>query len=268
MTADVELKKKIIQLLKEDEEFRYVVAGVIGLDQILTDTKEIKERLIALEERQTALEERQTALEERQTALEERIISLEERVVRVEEEITKIWNELKEFKQMVNQRFEAIDQRFEAMQRSIDRIDQTSQENRTLLLKMQASLMAMEGKTGPDLENLILEVMRETIRLQGGVDPEKIRKIYMKDDQGAVYSPGYQTDIDVYLENGKCYLVEVKVTADNRDAWDLTRKARLYEIIHRQKPDDLFLIALRMSKKNLEYARSLQIKPITGEIID
>ena len=37
------LKKEILRLLKEDEEFRYAVAGLIGLDKILNELKSLRE---------------------------------------------------------------------------------------------------------------------------------------------------------------------------------------------------------------------------------
>jgi hypothetical protein len=35
LASSARLKKSIIRLLKEDEEFRYTVAGLIGLDEVL-----------------------------------------------------------------------------------------------------------------------------------------------------------------------------------------------------------------------------------------
>ena len=35
MTANVKLKKRLLELLKEDEEFRLAVAGLLGYSEIL-----------------------------------------------------------------------------------------------------------------------------------------------------------------------------------------------------------------------------------------
>jgi len=43
-----DLKSKIIQLLKEDEEFRYTVAGLIGLQEILKRLDQHQQQLIKL----------------------------------------------------------------------------------------------------------------------------------------------------------------------------------------------------------------------------
>jgi hypothetical protein len=50
----VELKRKVIELLREDEEFRLAVAGLLKLDAILLELKKLREdfnRLVELEEK-------------------------------------------------------------------------------------------------------------------------------------------------------------------------------------------------------------------------
>jgi len=51
MSIDVnELKKKILDLLREDEEFRYAVAGLIGFDEVLKRLDRHEEELKKLRE--------------------------------------------------------------------------------------------------------------------------------------------------------------------------------------------------------------------------
>lgn len=55
MSLDVvELKKRVIELLREDEEFRLAVAGLLNLDTILLELKKLREdfnKLVELEEK-------------------------------------------------------------------------------------------------------------------------------------------------------------------------------------------------------------------------
>jgi len=44
------LKKKIFKILKEDEEFRYAVAGLIGMEEILKRLDGIESELLRLRE--------------------------------------------------------------------------------------------------------------------------------------------------------------------------------------------------------------------------
>jgi len=66
------LKDDILRLLKEDEEFRYAVIGLLGLQRLeeviarLTDSHiELKNVVVRMEERLANVEERQTKVEER-----------------------------------------------------------------------------------------------------------------------------------------------------------------------------------------------------------
>ena len=68
-------KKRFLEALKEDEEFRLAVAGLLGFREIL-------DRIVRLEERFARLEERQLAVEERLIKLKEGVAKLEERFAR------------------------------------------------------------------------------------------------------------------------------------------------------------------------------------------
>ncbi len=87
MSLSAEEKRRILRALEEDQEFRYVLAGLIGYREILDRITSLEERFAELEERFARLEERQTRLEERFAELEERFARLEERQTRLEEEM-------------------------------------------------------------------------------------------------------------------------------------------------------------------------------------
>ena len=82
---EAELRSRIIKLLKEDEEFRYMVAGLIGLEDIRRGQVELREAIARLEESHRRLEESHRALEESHKKLEESHWRLEESHRRLEE---------------------------------------------------------------------------------------------------------------------------------------------------------------------------------------
>ena len=43
MASDAELKQRILELLKSDEEFRLAVAGLLGLDTVINELKKLRE---------------------------------------------------------------------------------------------------------------------------------------------------------------------------------------------------------------------------------
>ena len=63
-----ELKQQIFKLLKEDEEFRYSVAGLIGLDEILKRLDRNEKQLIKLREDMLKGFERHDAILEKHSA--------------------------------------------------------------------------------------------------------------------------------------------------------------------------------------------------------
>ena len=63
-----ELKARVLELLKTDEEFRLAVAGLIGLEEILRGLRALQEQVAALHERVVALQEQVAALQEQVAA--------------------------------------------------------------------------------------------------------------------------------------------------------------------------------------------------------
>jgi len=74
----VDLKSRILRLLKEDEEFRYAVAGLIGLEDLRRGQAELREAVAGLAEGQRRLSEAVAGLIEGQKRLNEVVTSLVE----------------------------------------------------------------------------------------------------------------------------------------------------------------------------------------------
>jgi len=103
------LKRQFLELLDKDLEFRYAVAGYLGLSEILKRLDDLSEEQIKLREEQTkiwkeiqGLREEQTRiwqeiakLREEQTKTWQEIKVLREEQIRFREEQTKIWQEIR-----------------------------------------------------------------------------------------------------------------------------------------------------------------------------
>jgi len=83
---EAEFRSRIIKLLKEDEEFRYMVAGLIGLEDIRRGQVELREAIAGLKESHRALQESHKKLEESHRRLEESVANLNDAVARLAEE--------------------------------------------------------------------------------------------------------------------------------------------------------------------------------------
>ena len=90
---EAELRSRIIKLLKEDEEFRYMVAGLIGLEDIRRGQIELREAIVGLKEFHRRLEESHRALQESHKKLEESHIRLEESVANLNDAVARLAEE-------------------------------------------------------------------------------------------------------------------------------------------------------------------------------
>jgi len=64
LISESELKQRLLKLLREDEEFRYAVAGLIGLEEILKRLDRHEEQLVKLREDMNRLREDMIRLRE------------------------------------------------------------------------------------------------------------------------------------------------------------------------------------------------------------
>jgi DNA repair exonuclease SbcCD ATPase subunit len=81
----VNLKQKMLALLKEDKEFRYTVIGLLGIEDLRSGQVRLENGLAKLEETQARLQEAIEKLTESHNKLIERHVSLEKTVERLTE---------------------------------------------------------------------------------------------------------------------------------------------------------------------------------------
>ena len=95
------LKRKFLELLEKDLEFRYAVAGYLGLSEVLKRLDAIAEEQKNLRMEQVSLGKEQVKLREEQTKIWNEIVgikeeqkNLREEQIKLREEQTKIWSEI------------------------------------------------------------------------------------------------------------------------------------------------------------------------------
>ena len=93
-----QLKKKILKLLEEDTEFRYMVAGYLGYSEILKNIEKIWIEVKALREEQEKLWENTSKLWEEVRSLREGQERLWENTSRLWEGQNKLWEEVRDIK--------------------------------------------------------------------------------------------------------------------------------------------------------------------------
>ena len=98
MAARDRLKSRMLRLLKEDEEFRYAVAGLLGLEEILKRLDRNEQELVRLREDMAKMFEKH-----------------EERFARIEEEIRRIWQEIAKLREDMLKGFERHDREIQRL---------------------------------------------------------------------------------------------------------------------------------------------------------
>jgi hypothetical protein len=88
----------MLRMLKEDEEFRYAVAGLLGLEEILKRLDRNEQELVRLREDMAKMFEKH-----------------EERFARIEEEIRRIWQEIERLREDMMKGFDAMNRRISAL---------------------------------------------------------------------------------------------------------------------------------------------------------
>jgi len=93
------LKREFLELLEKDLEFRYAVAGYLGLSEVLKRLDTIAEEQKNLREEQTKIWMEIASIKEEQKNLREEQVKLREEQVKLREEQIKIWSEIAAIKE-------------------------------------------------------------------------------------------------------------------------------------------------------------------------
>ncbi len=216
----VELKKKILRLLREDEEFKLAVAGLLGFDTILNELKKLREDF------QHFMREQERRWEENNKRWEEQAKRWEEEAKRWEEN-NKRWEE-------AYKRFEAIERKLLEHDKRFEVIERKLLEHDRRFNSLMRRITAIGARWGIHSETAFRRAMRGIIEEILGKG--RVEKWVYFDEAGEVYGYPSQVEVDVLIKNGLHILVEVKASASIGDVSTLWRKGKLYEKVTGVKP--------------------------------
>ncbi len=132
------IKKEIIRLLKEDEEFRYMVAGLIGIEEMLKRLDRIESEIKGLREEQVRLREEQTKIWDEIKGLREEQTKIWDEIKGLREEQTKIWDEIKGLREDFNKMLEEIRRiniRLNRIERTVEKLTVDVEEEARSFIK-------------------------------------------------------------------------------------------------------------------------------------
>jgi hypothetical protein len=267
-----ELLRVLPQLIRENDTVKGAI--LTALSGVVATREDIERQMAASERRFEASERRFNELltrsDQRFDGVDRRIEAVDQRFDGVDQRFEAVDQRFEAVDQRfdgVDQRFDGVDQRFEAVDQRFNGVDQRFNSVDYHLKKIDHILQRIERKGGIQFEHTVLELMRETLALED-IDPERIRTEKLVDAAGFIFPAGYGTDIDVVVENGNLYLVEVKSKVQTHDVGYFSAVARLYRHVHQREPTGLILIALSIEEDAMHYARELGMRVVAGEVLE
>jgi hypothetical protein len=284
----------MLRLLKEDEEFRYAVAGLLGLEEILKRLDRNEQELVRLREDMAKMFEKH-----------------EERFARIEEEIGRIWQEIERLREDMVKGFERHDAEiaklredmvkgFERHDREIQRLTEEMNKLREDMMKgferhdrelerlredmikgferhdmeiarlredmmkgfdaMNRRISALGARWGLESEEAFREGLRGILEKELGL---KVERWTAFDETGSVFGHPSQVEVDVAVSNGKVMLLEVSSHVKQADVAALVKKAELYERITGRRPDRLIIVTPFVEERAMEAALKLGVEIYT-----
>jgi len=229
-----ELKAKIFALLKEDLEFRYAVAGLLGYEEVLRRLDKHEEGLTKVWAEIARLREDMVAGFERH----------DQELARLREDMNKLIREMRSgFERHEGELAKLRDdvaKGFELVKRRLD---------------------ALGARWGLMAEEAFREGLRKVLKEELGLSVE--RWVGM-DVEGHVYDHPCQVDVDVAVSDERVVLIEVKSHVKRADVTAFKRKAELYAKIEGRRPDKLMIVTPYADQEALETAKELGIEVYTG----
>mgnify|MGYP000212136402 CR=1 FL=1 len=223
------IKKMLIQLLQEDEEFRYTVVGILATVFVRKD--ELRDLIAEIKQLREDFNKQIIAL---RRDFNERIVAIEQRI--------------EEMRRDFNERIVAIEQRIEEMRRDFN--EQILRLNRSVR-SLECSIGAIGARWGVLSEDAFRSALRGILENWFGV---KVTKWEAYDDEGIVYGYPSIVDADVVIKDRKHILIEIKAHVRRSDVAEIMNIAKVYEKKEGVKPD-LVIVSPYVEEKAKELAK-------------
>jgi len=224
-----QLRVAVLKLLREDEEFRYAVAGLIGMEEIL-----------------------------------KRLDRHGGELVKLREDMSRGFQRYDQLFAEVFERFEKHDQLFVELLRKLDRHWEESARFRagveSAFDRFQRHLDALGVMCGLVSEEAFREGLRGVVEKVFGF---KLEKWEAYDREGRVFGYEAVVEVDVAVKDGRVMLVEMTPRAQMSDVAVFKRKAELYAEKEGRRPDRLIIVTPYVDEKAVRLAARLGIELYT-----
>jgi hypothetical protein len=221
-----ELKSRMLRLLREDEEFRYAVAGLLGLEEILKRLDRHEAELVRLREDMNKLRE-----------------DMVEGFRRHDIELAKLREDMVEG-------FKRHDVELARLREDMIRGFEL----------VESHISALGAKWGIMAESAFRESLKGLLEKELGY---RVEKWTVFDEAGRVYGYPSVVDVDVTVSDGKLILIEVSSHIKASDITTFRRKAELYMEKTVKRPDKLVVVTPYIDDTSQKAAKELGIEVYT-----
>jgi hypothetical protein len=221
-----ELKSRMLRLLREDEEFRYAVAGLLGLEEILKRLDRHEAELVRLREDMNKLRE----------DMVEGFRRYDGELIRLREDMVEGFRrhdiELAKLREDMIRGFELV----------------------------ESHISALGARWGIMAESAFKESLKGLLEKELGY---RVEKWTVFDEAGRVYGYPSVVDVDVTVSDGKLILIEVSSHIKASDITTFRRKAELYMEKTGKRPDKLVVVTPYIDDTAQKAAKELGIEVYT-----
>jgi SMC interacting uncharacterized protein involved in chromosome segregation len=224
------LKKKILELLERDKEFRLAVAGYLGLSEALTRLESVERGIESLLEEMKKLREDQQKMWEEIRSLRESQNKLWEEVKALREGQNKLWESTNKLWENTNKLWEEV----KALREGQNRL---WEEVRAMRVEMRGMNVRLE-RVERTLEKLTLEIEEEA-RI---VVEHRLREVGYEVEVTSLTLP--ELEVNIYGASGDlCVIGEARVRASSNVIDEIDGKIEALKRLH---PDRLRPRVLRV----------------------
>jgi Uncharacterized conserved protein containing a coiled-coil domain len=181
----------------------------------------------------------------------------------MKEGFEKIFKTLEQHTRILEQHSKLLEEHSKLLERHERRLEELTRA----VGEVKVAIGSLGRRWGRDLERTVLELYRHALE-ERGVEPGKVEKFIYTDIEGRFYRRGARIEVDVYIHDGKMYLVEVKSHAELDDVEWFYEKAGIVERILGRKAEKLIIVAVNIDKEALQRAQELGIDAVYGAVID
>ena len=258
-----ELKARMLELLREDEEFRLAVAGLIGLDEVLKAIRALQEQVAENTGAIRALQEQVAGLQKQASENREAILALQEQVAENTKAIRALQEQvvsLQEQMVALQKQVMTLQEQVVALQKQVAHHSEVLTRHSISVERLARSIEALGARWGLLAEGAFREAMAKLVeRYFGG----SVRSWTYYDEDGFVFGHPSVIEVDMVIKDREHILVEIKSSVSRADVFELWRIGQLYERVRGIKPR-LAIVSPFVREKAKKVAKELGIEVYTS----